>query len=109
MGFPFKLISLEAIQRALYPLIDSVSGFDVRDKVSSRADVFIETGEGLRELSEVFFAAGEAAADGILTNEEIEHIILQSKDLPSALDAIKAAWGDDEAEDIQEPSEEYED
>jgi len=90
----FSLADLEALQRLAFPLLYTVAGIDVQGAVSKQADTLKAAGDGFTQLADLFYVAGEAAADGILSGDEINALVEKAQDLPEAIDLIEAAFSD---------------
>ena len=75
----------------LFPVLESVTGFDAEGMLQGKAAAFKAAGDGLSELAALMDMCGEALEDGILDNAEINAIIASAGDLPEAYDAIRIA------------------
>lgn len=91
MELKFDAATFETIQNLVFPLVKSIFGIDISNWVGDKAGLFDLVGNALGELQELFFAVGEALRDGILTEAEINNIIAQAKDIPTAVSAIANA------------------
>lgn len=93
-GLQFSNIDLEALQALLWPLIRSLTGFDVAGFLSQApATALSACGNLLHQAGEVFDAAAQGIADGRLTMDDVNRIVGEADDLPGALAAIEAALG----------------
>jgi hypothetical protein len=84
----FGELDFGQIQQVLYPVIESLGGPDIRGAISGKSVVFAEGAEALRRAAILLDIVAEAASDGILTNYEIDTIILEAPTIMAAIDAM---------------------
>lgn len=91
MEFKFDAATFEMVQALVFPLVQSLAGFDAQGWVGEKSEMFAKVGEGLMDLSILFTLVGTSLKDGKLTAVEIEAIIAKAKTLPLAIAEITAA------------------
>lgn len=89
--FKFDAATFEMVQSLVFPLVQTLVGFDAQGWVGDKSVMFTEVGEGLMDLSILFTLVGAALKDGKLTAEEISAIITQAATLPLAIEEITIA------------------
>lgn len=93
-GLTFSNLDFEALQALLWPLIRSLTGFDVAAFLAQApATALGACGNLLHQAGELFDVAAQGLADGRLTADEVNRLVGEADDLPGALRAIEAALG----------------
>ena len=82
----FSEINLGGLQEILFPVVEALGGPDIKEFVQDKGVVLGEAADVLESAAALLRMAGDATADGILTNEEIDAIISAA---PSIEQAVK--------------------
>jgi len=88
----FAGISFEQLQVFAYPLIKALGGPDIAAEVADKAEVLTESAELFEQVAALLHLAATAMEDGVLTDAEVDELITEAEDIPSALYAIQGAW-----------------
>ena len=88
----FDAATFEALQRLVYPLVEIVFGIDADGYIADKSTLFIQTGEAISEVAELFLVAGSALEDGVVTEAEVEVIIDQAITVGQAISEIAAKF-----------------
>jgi len=82
----FSDIDLGGLQRILFPVVEALGGPDVQEFVEEKGVVLSEAADVLESAAAVLRLAGEATADGIIDNDEINAVIAAA---PTVEQAVK--------------------
>ena len=88
----FEGVDLGGLQEIVYPVLEMLTGVDVEEFVSGKAPAMHAAAAGFHEVAELFEISALATDDGIYTNEEVNAVIKEARDIPAAIAAIKEAF-----------------
>jgi hypothetical protein len=87
----FSTIDFGMLQTMMFPVIKAIGGPDIQDIISGKSEALAAAGDGFGQIAALFDMAAEAAADGILSNDEINAIVEKAETLDDAYEAVRVA------------------
>ena len=87
----FDKIDFGGLQQILFPVLEAIGGPDIEGFIEGKAEALHAAAAGLSAIAGIVDMAGDAAEDGIISNEEINAIVAAAGDLDEDYEAVRVA------------------